>query len=247
MQGSCIPTLDRHRLTITDGRPRTVGYASDLDGRIVRRDEADANATTGDPHALWYRFDGRQMGSATNDARGSGGDYAGSVDDRQAVEGTGAFRLGAGGGVYDSGFAQGPAAIDSTATGSEAGSYTVRGGDTLAGIAQQLWGDAGLWYKLAEANGLTAGTALAAGQSLRLPAGVLRSAHSDATLTPAACPGPDPGTTRARDRRHPADHAPAPGAAHLPLQEALRRVRDRAAGGGAGLKHPLVPQPPARP
>ena len=60
----------------------------------------------------------------------------------------------------------------------------MRGGDTLAGIAQQLWGDAGLWYKLADANGLTAGTALAAGQSLRLPAGVLRSAHSDATLTP---------------------------------------------------------------
>ena len=170
--------------TIADGRPRTVGYASDLDGRLLRRDEADANAATGDPHAVWYRFDGRQMGSATNDARGSGGDYAGSVDDRQAVEGTGAFRLGAGGGVYDSGFAQGPAAIDSTATGSEAGSYTVRGGDTLAGIAQQLWGDAGLWYKLADANGLTAGTALAAGQSLRLPAGVLRSAYSDATLTP---------------------------------------------------------------
>ena len=152
--------------------------------RLVRRDEADANAATGDPHALWYRFDGRQMGSATNDARGSGGDYAGSVDDRQAVEGTGAFRLGAGGGVYDSGFAQGPAAIDSTTTGSEAGSYTVRGGDTLAGIAAQLWGDAGLWYKLADANGLGAGTSLAAGQTLRLPAGVLRSAHSDATLTP---------------------------------------------------------------
>ena len=170
--------------TIADGRPRTVGYASDLDGRLLRRDEADANAATGDPHAVWYRFDGRQMGSATNDARGSGGDYAGSVDDRQAVEGTGAFRLGAGGGVYDSGFAQGPAGIDSTATGSEAGSYTVRGGDTLAGIAQQLWGDAGLWYKLADANGLGAGTSLAAGQTLRLPAGVLRSAYSDATLSP---------------------------------------------------------------
>jgi hypothetical protein len=25
----------------------------------------------------------------------------------------------------------------------------VRGGDTLGGIAAQLWGDAGLWYKLA--------------------------------------------------------------------------------------------------
>ena len=184
--------------TIADGRPRTVGYASDLDGRIVRRDEADGNAATGDPHAVWYRFDGRQMGSATNDAGRSGGDYAGSVDDRQATGGAGAFRLGAGYGAYEAEFAQGPLGIDSTQTGSEAGSYTVRGGDTLAGIAAQLWGDGGLWYKLAEANGLTAGTALAAGQSLRLPAGVLRSAHSDATLTPAACPGPDPGTTRAR-------------------------------------------------
>ena len=28
-------------------------------------------------------------------------------------------------------------------------------GDTLTGIARRLWGDANLWYKLAEANGLS--------------------------------------------------------------------------------------------
>jgi len=42
-------------------------------------------------------------------------------------------------------------------------------GDTLQGIAQALWGDASLWYKLAEANGLSANSALTAGQALAVP------------------------------------------------------------------------------
>ena len=49
------------------------------------------------------------------------------------------------------------------------GHYSVRSGDTLASIAAGLWGDSALWYKLAEANGLSGYSALTPGQSLTLP------------------------------------------------------------------------------
>jgi LysM repeat protein len=45
----------------------------------------------------------------------------------------------------------------------------VQAGDTLAGIARNLWGDSSLWYLIADANGLSADAALTAGQGLAVP------------------------------------------------------------------------------
>lgn len=45
----------------------------------------------------------------------------------------------------------------------------MRAGDTLAGIAQSLWGDASLWYLIADANGLAGSEPLAAGRLLSIP------------------------------------------------------------------------------
>lgn len=75
-------------------------------------------------------------------------------------------------------------AINSYNQGSAGGVYTARSGDTLAGIALQIWGDASLWYKLAAANGLSAASTLTEGQALRLPSGVQRSTFNAATLNP---------------------------------------------------------------
>ncbi len=48
--------------------------------------------------------------------------------------------------------------------------YVVRAGDNLAGIANTLWGDASLWYLIAEANGLSGpDAALSPGQALTVP------------------------------------------------------------------------------
>ena len=69
-------------------------------------------------------------------------------------------------------------------TNGSGGRYTVRSGDTLAGIAQQLWGDASLWYKIAEANGLSASSSLTDGQSLTIPAGVFRNSQTAQTFLP---------------------------------------------------------------
>lgn len=68
--------------------------------------------------------------------------------------------------------------------GSSAGGITARSGDTLQGLAQQLWGDSGLWYKLAEANGLSGAEPLVEGQTLRIPSGVMRNTFNAASTTP---------------------------------------------------------------
>jgi YD repeat-containing protein len=47
--------------------------------------------------------------------------------------------------------------------------YTTRDGDTLQGIASQMYGNASLWFVIAEANGLNAGESLKAGRTLIIP------------------------------------------------------------------------------
>jgi hypothetical protein len=141
--------------TIADGRPRSVAFTLDAYDQAVRRDEADNNASLGDPHEIWYRFNGRELGHVGND-RLEDGDYASSIASREAAQGTGPFRNGQN---YGGGFARfGEAYVPYTsyAQGSGGGSYTAEGGETLSSVAAQLWGDASLWYLLAEANGLGA-------------------------------------------------------------------------------------------
>jgi hypothetical protein len=60
--------------------------------------------------------------------------------------------------------------------------YTVRDGDTLQGIAASVWGDASLWYMIAEANGLSGSESLAAGSSLIVPDKVVNLHNSSKTF-----------------------------------------------------------------
>ncbi|HEY9105272.1 MAG TPA: hypothetical protein VIN58_01250, partial [Roseateles sp.] len=62
--------------------------------------------------------------------------------------------------------------------------YTVQDGDTLADLAQRNWGDAALWYVLADANGLTRGPqdALSAGSTLKVPR-VVRSTNTSTSFS----------------------------------------------------------------
>jgi len=67
-----------------------------------------------------------------------------------------------------------------------AGSYVVRQGDTLQGVALQLWGDASLWYLIAERSGLSSspGEPLTEGQVLQVPNQVTNVHHNSQTLRP---------------------------------------------------------------
>ncbi len=62
------------------------------------------------------------------------------------------------------------------------GRYSVREGDTLAGIAASVWGDASLWYLIAEANGLSGAESLPAGTSLIVPDKVVNVHNSAKTF-----------------------------------------------------------------
>lgn len=170
------------KAVIADGRPRNVTFTTDVNGQVIRREEAD-NQSGGDPQEIWYRFNGRQLGQTGNDGTLKT-DYQGSVDGRTLNQGTGAFHNGASYGSAYADFDQFYDPITSHSQGSSGGAYTVRAGDTLQGIAAAMWGDASLWYKLAEANGLSAGSALTEGQTLNLPAGVQRSQHNASTFAP---------------------------------------------------------------
>jgi len=49
---------------IADGHSRTVSYIADVNGQVLRRDEPIAYNLQYelDPHDIWYRFAGREMG-----------------------------------------------------------------------------------------------------------------------------------------------------------------------------------------
>jgi len=60
------------------------------------------------------------------------------------------------------------------------GNYVVNQGDTLASIAQAVWGDSKMWYLIADANGIDPAKVLVVGDSIRIP-NVVGSTHNDAT------------------------------------------------------------------
>jgi trimeric autotransporter adhesin len=161
---------------ISDGRPRTVSYVADMAGQVIRRDEADY-LPGGDPHEIWYRFGGKQMGYTGNNFT-LATDYQTSIDTRTMAPGPGPFRFGQSYHAPHTDFDLSLDPITSYRQGSSQGGYTARAGDTLAGIAALLWGDASLWYKLAEANGLTGEAALHEGQRLTVSAGVMKTTHN---------------------------------------------------------------------
>ncbi len=167
---------------ITDGRPRTVWYHTDNSGQVITRDEMDA-LSGGDPHEVWYRFVGKQLGYVGNNGT-IDTDYATSVNNRTATQGTGAFQNGATAGTSSADFDLAYDSISSYDQGSTSGMYTVQSGDTLSSIAAQLWGDSSLWYKLAEVNGLVGDETLVDGLPLIIPAGVTRNTNSAATFKP---------------------------------------------------------------
>jgi trimeric autotransporter adhesin len=93
---------------INDGRARSVTYSNDLNGQVLRRDESDRNTSAGDPHEIWYRFGGKEMGYVGNNGT-TDVDYAASIAQRTAAAPTGtqgAFRNGATTGASYSDFDQ---------------------------------------------------------------------------------------------------------------------------------------------
>lgn len=186
--GSASSTFGYNRLgqlmtvAITGTNARTVRFVNDTGGQVLRRSEGYAGSA---PDERWYRFAGREMAMVGNNGSDDMG-YEASIADRRVASPTtpGLFRNGQTYGHAYSDFGQGIDPVNSFRQGSSAGRYTVQGGESLASIAANLYGEANLWYKIAEANGLTAQSGLIAGQQLILPAGVMRNTHNAGTFSP---------------------------------------------------------------
>jgi YD repeat-containing protein len=154
-------------VAIVDGRSRTVSFVTDIDGKVLQRDEADS-LSGGDPRELHYYFNGIQLGDVSNDGT-SDVDYVTGIARHTSAGGTGPFQSGAAQGSLYVDFDQSYDPINGLNYQGAGASYTVNQGDTLQSIALGVWGDASLWYMIADANGLSGAESLAAGRTLTIP------------------------------------------------------------------------------
>ncbi|HEX8884455.1 MAG TPA: polymorphic toxin-type HINT domain-containing protein [Noviherbaspirillum sp.] len=74
--------------------------------------------------------------------------------------------------------------IDSAYPLATPGSYQVRAGDSLQSIAQAFFGDASMWYVIADANGLQSDAGLFAGMALSIPNRVGTVSNNAGTYKP---------------------------------------------------------------
>jgi YD repeat-containing protein len=162
------------RAFIADGKPRAVHYALNADSQVISSVQNDG--TSNDPRAYHLFANGVQIAEYTSDANEDlkNYDYQSLVATKFSnASGSGRFYHGATTGT--SGAETGTSGYDpvnALTAGTSQNSrsrYTVQSGDTLQGIAASLWGDSSLWYLIADANGLSADSALTAGQGLAIP------------------------------------------------------------------------------
>jgi YD repeat-containing protein len=163
------------RAVIDDGRNRAVDFALDGDGKVLSRVQNDG--TSNDPAEYHLYVGGVQIANYTNDSNEDTQNY-----DYQSLITTKTVPTASGSGRFYRGSSFGTAGAETGTSGydpinaitagtsqSSRARYTVQAGDTLQGIAQNLWGDSSLWYLIADANGISADTPLAAGQNLAIP------------------------------------------------------------------------------
>ena len=170
----------------SDNRPLTINYISDLSGQIIGRSEKYMSShavDAGAPHEFWHRFGGKQLGYVGNNGSTSNLSYTDSISDRKKHAGN-VFRNSDEAPETFADFSMGIAPINTYSQGGAGGVITASAGDTLSAIAARTYGDSSLWYKIAQANGLSGDVALAEGQSVRMPTGVMRNTHNASTFKP---------------------------------------------------------------
>ncbi|MGC4060018.1 MAG: hypothetical protein QM749_03845 [Aquabacterium sp.] len=154
---------------------RSLRYATNAQGLIMVRDEI-ANGTINKTQRFFY-FDGSRVGEVGNDATAANVDYAQALAN-QPVDRKTAYKNWQP--IATADFDQNYTPISPTYPGFTAAGYTAQGGESLQVVAQSVWGDASLWYLLADANGLTSTTPLVKGQVLVIPNKVT-NVHNNST------------------------------------------------------------------
>jgi hypothetical protein len=171
-------------------------YQTDGEGRILQRDEligGNVNDSTGEVSNAqqnrfhsYYLFDDRQVGNIGNDGIDRI-DYAAELRNAELALKNTANKDAShkrftpvAGADFDVNYQP----INSLYPTAAPGSYVVRDGDTLQTIAAALWGDAALWYILADANGLAAQQRLIPNTTLTVPNKVTNIHNNASTFKP---------------------------------------------------------------
>lgn len=144
---------------------KTLKYTSDQYGQVLRRDTLTGTTQRLGLAQRYYYLNGQLIGDVSNN-----GPTNISYAEQLAQRGTpqyGMFRYGRP--VASADFDQNYQPINADYPGAAASSYTAKDGDTLSSIARAVWGDSTLWYLIADANGLTNGDHLVAGQVISIP------------------------------------------------------------------------------
>ncbi|WP_353556352.1 LysM domain-containing protein [Paraburkholderia terrae] len=147
---------------------------------------------TGDRKHNYYYLNGNRVGNQGNDGIDSI-DYVQELAGKLGKGNESQFKVFTP--ISTADFDENYMAINATYPGSSPGQWTVRDGDTLQSIASALWGDATLWYILADANGLQGTDTLKGGQVLTVPNKVT-NVHNTATTFKPYDPGKAIGDTQ---------------------------------------------------
>ncbi len=191
----------------TAGKQQMVQYLSDASGQILERKEYGGpgstlryDAATGTvlqaDNPVWVRYyyaDGHRIGEINNTgAPLEQQDYAQEMA-RAPAKGNDAKHRIEGPQMWAD-FDQSYQPINSGYPSAAAPNYLVRKGDTLRSIAQAVWGDANLWYLIAEANGLVGNESTTEGMTLWIPNKVV-NVHTGAGTYKVYDPGAAIGNT----------------------------------------------------
>ncbi|RZF29098.1 LysM peptidoglycan-binding domain-containing protein [Paraburkholderia sp. UYCP14C] len=199
VNGNLKATYDDGGGVAKDARAFT--YYTDLREQVQRRDEllgvtvagdGTIRGATGDRKHNYYYLNGNRVGNQGNDGVETI-DYVQELAGKLAKGSESQYKVftPVSGADFDENFM----AINGLYPGVSPGTWTVRDGDTLQAIASSLWGDATLWYLLADANGLKSDDVLKAGQMLTVPNKVT-NVHNTATTFKPYDPGKAIGNTQ---------------------------------------------------
>lgn len=172
-----------HLKGVTDSSAggRYMSYFSDAQGVVLRRSESKEGKT----YATFYFYaDDRRVGDVSTDptSRNNRISYAELLAQDPHAKPKDRFKdLQP---ITSADFDQSYEPINANYPGSAATSYVARTGDTLRSIARSLWGDAAMWYVLADANALSADATLSNGQVLVIPNKVTNIHNNADTFRP---------------------------------------------------------------
>ncbi|HSC76234.1 MAG TPA: hypothetical protein VLB90_08365 [Pseudomonadales bacterium] len=172
---------------------RTINFISNASGQILSRQENVANQAQKTNY--YYYVNGIGVGEVgnvgntnrdyTKDMRQRWADHMQSQFFKAASEEGGLGKSMQAYGHKPSYYADVDANYQAVDAQNNPGQYTVQdSSETLQSIARQTYGDAGLWYLIAEANGMSGAEQLAKGVSLTLPQNVKNLHNTSSTLKP---------------------------------------------------------------